>query len=294
MKDILNKLRRYDIRIRKAINSQMQGDFRSIFKGAGLDYDGVRQYQWGDDIRTIDWRVTAKGHGTFVKEYIEEKEQTVFFLIDVSASQEIGKDKRQKIDLAKEITGLLAISATKEGSKVGALCYSDQVEDYIKPSKTLKHAYEIVNRLFTLKPKSKKTNLNEAIKYVLNLLKKKTVVFIVSDFIDEGYYQSLKGLGRKHDLVVIDISDKREAALPSLGIVPLYEKESGKTVWLNTSSDSFKNVVSKTHGKNKDTLEQFCKRNDVNYVSIATEDDYVPSLIKLFRHRNRSNARRNR
>lgn len=294
MKDILNKLRRYDIRIRKAINSQMQGDFRSIFKGAGLDYDGVRQYQWGDDVRTIDWRVTAKGHGTFVKEYIEEKEQTVFFLVDVSASQEIGKDNRQKIDLAKEITGLLAISATKEGSKVGALCYSDQVEDYIKPSKTLKHAYEIVNRLFTLKPKSKKTNLNEAIKYVLNLLKRKTVVFIVSDFIDEGFNQSLKGLARRHDLVVIDISDKRESALPSLGIVPLYEKESGKTVWLNTSSESFKNVVSKTHGKNKDSLEQFCKRNDVNYVSIATEDDYVPSLIKLFRHRNRSNAKRSR
>lgn len=292
MKDILNKLRRYDIRIRKAINSQMQGDFRSIFKGAGLDYDGVREYQWGDDVRTIDWRVTAKGHGTFVKQYIEEKEQTVFFLVDVSASQEIGKENRQKIDLAKEITGLLAISATKEGSKVGALCYSDQVEDYIKPSKTLKHAYEIVNRLFTLKPKSKKTNLNEAIKYVLNLLKRKTVVFIISDFIDEGFNQSLKGLARRHDLVVIDVSDKREAALPSLGIVPLYEKESGKTVWLNTSSDSFKNVVNKTHGKNKDSLELFCKRNNVNYVSIATEDDYVPSLIKLFRHRNRSNARR--
>lgn len=294
MKDILKKLRRYDIRIRKAINSQMQGDFRSIFKGAGLDYDGVRQYQWGDDIRTIDWRVTAKGHGTFVKTYIEEKEQTVFFLIDVSASQEIGKDNRQKIDLAKEITGLLSISAVKEGSKVGVLCYSDQVEDYIKPSKTLKHAYEIINRIFSLKPKSKKTNLNEAIKYVLNLLNKKTVVFVVSDFIDEGFNQSLKGLARRHDLVVIDVSDKREGALPSLGIVPLYEKESGKTVWLNTSSQEFKNVVSKTHGKDKDSLEDFCKRNDVNYVSIATEDDYVPALIKLFRHRNRSNARRAR
>ncbi|MEQ9404469.1 MAG: DUF58 domain-containing protein [Cyclobacteriaceae bacterium] len=294
MKDILKKLRRYDIRIRKAINSQMQGDFRSIFKGAGLEYDDVRQYQWGDDVRTIHWGVTAKGHGTFVKTYIEEKEQTVFFLVDVSASQEIGKENRQKIDLAKEITGLLSISAVKEGSKVGVLSYSDQVEDYVKPGKTLKHAYEIIDRLFSLKPKSRKTDLNGAIKYVLNLLNKKTVVFVVSDFIDEGYLQSLKGLARKHDLVVIDVSDKREGALPSLGIVPLYEKESGKTVWLNTSSSTFKDVVGNTHGKNKESLADFCRRNDVNYVSIATEDDYVPALIKLFRHRNRSNARRTR
>jgi uncharacterized protein (DUF58 family) len=294
MKDILKKLRRYDIRIRKAINSQMQGDFRSIFKGAGLEYDDVRPYQWGDDIRTIDWRVTAKGHGTFVKTYIEEKEQTVFFLVDVSASQEIGANNRQKIDLTKEITGLLSISAVKEGSKVGVLSYSDRVEDYVKPGKTLKHAYEIISRLFELKPKSKKTNLNGAIKYLLNLLKRKTVVFVVSDFIDEGFTQSLKGLARKHDLVVIDVSDKRESGMPNLGIVPLYEKESEKTVWLNTSSSSFKNIVAKTHGESKESLEIFCKRNDVNYVSIATEDDYVPQLIKLFRHRNRSNARRTR
>lgn len=294
MKDILKKLRRYDIRIRKALNSQMQGDFRSIFKGAGLEYDDVRPYQWGDDIRSIDWKVTAKGQGTFVKKYIEEKEQTIFFLVDVSASQEIGKDKRQKIDLTKEITGLLSISAVKEGSKVGVLTYSDRVEDYVKPGKTLKHAYEIINRLFQLKPKSKKTDLNGAIKYVLNLLKKKTVVFVVSDFIDEGYTQSLKGLARRHDLVVIDVSDKRESGMPNLGIVPLYEKESEKTIWLNTSSAAFKEIVSKTQGENKESLEIFCKRNDVNYVSIATEDDYVPKLIKLFRHRNRSNAKRRR
>ena len=140
-KDILKRLRRYEIRIRKAINSQMQGDFHSIFKGSGLEFDDVRPYQWGDDVRNIDWRVTAKGHGTFMKTFIEEKEQTVFFLLDVSASQEIGKEKRQKIDLAKEMAGLLALSAIREGSKVGLLAYSDQVEDYVKPSKTMKHAY---------------------------------------------------------------------------------------------------------------------------------------------------------
>ena len=294
MKDILKKIRRYEIRIRKAINSQMQGDFHSIFKGSGLEFDDVRPYQWGDDIRNIHWGVTAKGHGTFMKTFIEEKEQTVFFLLDVSASQEIGKEKYQKIDLAKEMTGLLALSAIREGSKVGVLCYSDQVEDYVKPSKTVKHAYEIINRIFSLKPKSKKTDLDAGIKYTLNLLNKKAIIFIISDFIDENFTHSMRGLARKHDLVVVQVSDKREAAVPQLGIVPLYEKESGKTVWLNTSSNEFKNAVDKTHGKNRESLEDFCRRNDVNYVSIGTEEDYVPKLIRLFRHRNRSNARRTR
>ncbi|MEM6737476.1 MAG: DUF58 domain-containing protein [Bacteroidota bacterium] len=294
MKDIIKRLRRYEIRIRKAINSQMQGDFHSIFKGSGLEFDDVRPYQWGDDIRNIDWRVTAKGHGTFMKTFIEEKEQTVFFLLDVSASQEIGKEKRQKIDLAKEVTGLLALSAIREGSKVGILAYSDQVEGYIKPGKSIKHAYEIINQLFSLRPKSKKTNLDASIKYTLNLLNRKAIIFMVSDFIDENFTHSLRGLGRKHDLVVVHISDRSESAIPDLGIVPLLEKESGKTIWLNTSSRHFKNAIEKTHGKNKESLADFCKRNDVNYVTIGTEDDYVPKLIKLFRHRNRGNARRTR
>lgn len=272
----------------------MQGDFHSIFKGSGLEFDDVRPYQWGDDVRNIDWKVTAKGHGTFMKTFIEEKEQTVFFLLDVSASQEIGKDSRQKIDLAKEVTGLLTLSAIREGSKVGLLCYSDQVEAYVKPGKTLKHAYEIIDRMFSLKPKSRKTNLDQGIKYTLNLLNKKAIVFIVSDFIDENFTHSLRGIARKHDLVVVHVSDRSETAIPHLGIVPLYEKESGKTVWLNTSSSEFKNAVDKTHGKNKESLSDFCKRNDVNYVSIGTEDDYVPKLIRLFRHRNRGNARRTR
>lgn len=294
MKEIIKKLRRYEIRIRKAINSQMQGDFHSIFKGSGLEFDDVRPYQWGDDVRNIDWRVTAKGHGTFMKTFIEEKEQTVFFLLDVSASQEIGKENKQKMDLVKEVTGLLSLAAIREGSKVGVLSYSDQVEGYIKPGKSLKHAYEIIDRLSSLKPKSRKTNLDSAIKYTLNLLNRKAIIFMVSDFIDEGFSHSMRGLARKHDLVVIQVSDISEEALPHLGIVPLHEKESGKTVWLNTSSSDFKKTIEKTHGTNKDSLEDFCKRNDVNYVSIKTEEDYVPKLIRLFRHRNRGNARKTR
>ena len=294
MKEILKKLRKYEIRVRKAINSQMQGDFHSIFKGSGLEFDDVRAYQYGDDVRTIDWNVTAKGHGTFVKTFIEEKEQTVLFILDVSASQEIGKEHQQKIDVGKEITAILSIAAIKESSQVGLLCYSDQKEKYIKPGKGMKHSYEIMSSIFKLKPASKKTNLDKAIRFGLDLLKRRAVVFLISDFIDEDYIHSLKGLARKHDLVVVQLFDSREAKMPNLGIVPLLEKESGKTIWVNSSSGKFRNVLDKTYRKNTSELEDFCRRNDVNYLPIVTGEDYIPKLIKLFSHRNKSNAQRAR
>jgi len=294
MKEILKRLRKYEIRVRKAINSQMQGDFHSIFKGSGLEFDDVRTYQYGDDVRTIDWNVTAKGHGTFVKTFIEEKEQTVFFLLDVSASQEIGPAGRQKIDLGKEITALLSISAVKESSQVGLFCFSDQKERYIKPGKGLRHSYEIVSAIFNLKPKSKKTNIDYGIKYALELLKRRSVIFLISDFVDEDYMHSLKGMARKHDLIVIQLFEKRESKMPGLGIIPLYEKESGKTLWVNTSSSDFRNVMERTHQRNSSELEKFCRRNDVNYLAIEAGEDYVPKLIKLFRHRNLKSAQRAR
>lgn len=294
MKEILKKLRKYEIRVRKAINSQMQGDFHSIFKGSGLEFDDVRTYQYGDDVRTIDWNVTAKGHGTFVKTFIEEKEQTVMLLLDVSASQEIGPAKRQKIDTGREIAAIMALSAVKESSAVGLMCFSDQKEKYIKPGKGMKHSYELLSGIFKLQPVSKKTNLDQTIKTTLGMLKRRAVIFLISDFIDEGYLHSLKGMARKHDLVVIQLFDKRETHMPNLGIVPLYEKESGRTLWVNSSSGSFREVLNKTYGKNTSELETFCRRNDVNYLSIETGEDYVPKLVRLFRHRNKSNAQRPR
>lgn len=284
----MKKLRRYEIQIRKAINSQMQGDYHSVFKGSGLDFDDVRSYQYGDDVRAINWNVTAKGHGTYVNTYKEEKEQTVFFMVDVSASQDIGVPGRQKIDIAKEISGVLALSALKEDSQVGMVCFTDQRERYIRPKKGVKHAYEIFSHLFTLQPKSLKTDISKAILYALNMLKRKSVVIFISDFIDEGFEHNLRSLARCHDLVVIHISDQRETELPKLGIVPLFDKESGKTLWMNTSSGYFRNNLTNTFTGNRNELERFCRRNGANYVTISTEEDYVPKLIKLFKVRNKS------
>jgi uncharacterized protein (DUF58 family) len=288
LKEILKKLRRYEIQIRKAINSHMQGDFRSIFKGSGLEFDDVRPYQYGDDIRTIDWNVSAKGHGTFVKTFREEKEQTVFFILDVSASEDIGNPGRTKGDVAKEICGVLALSSVKESSHVGLICFSDVKEKYLKPTKGHSQAYQVISALASLRPSSLKTNLSKAIAFSLNIIKRRSVVILISDFIDEGYFNNLKSLARRHDLVVIQISDKRETRLPKLGIIPIIDKESRRTLWINTSFGDFREKVVKRYEERRNELLDFSRRHQVNFVTIDTDEDYVPKLLRLFKVRNKS------
>ncbi len=288
MKELIKKLRKYEIQIRKAITSQMQGNYHSIFKGSGLEFDDVRTYQYGDDIRTIDWNVSAKGHGTFVKTYKEEKEQTVIFLLDVSASQEIGSPGQQKIDIGKEICGVLTLSAIKEQSQVGIIAFSDRKEQYIKAGKGVTHGYQIIKKLYDLRPASIKTDISKGILYTLKAVKRRSVIILISDFIDEGYDHNLKALAKKHDLVVIKISDNREDNLPKLGIIPLYEKESKKTIWVNTSSREFRQLIDKSNASGAFDLKDFCKKNQANFLSINTKEDYIPQLIKLFKLRNKS------
>lgn len=288
MKALLKKLRKYEIQIRKAINSQMQGDFRSIFKGTGLEFDDVRPYQYGDDIRTIDWNVSAKGHGTFVKTFREEKEQTIYFILDVSASQFIGTPGRTKFEIAREICGVLALSGTKESSQVGLICYSDTREKFLKPKKGMAQAYEIIASLEKLKPVSAKTNLNRAITFALNSIKRRSVIILISDFIDEGYEHHLKSLARKHDLVLIQVSDKRETQLPRLGTIPVLDKESKKTIWVNSSFGDFRTKMIDHHHERQQALISFSKKHQVNFLAVSTEEDYVPKLLRLFKVRNKS------
>jgi uncharacterized protein (DUF58 family) len=288
LKDLLKRLRKYEIQIRKAINSQMQGDFHSIFKGSGLEFDDVRPYQYGDDIRAIDWNVSAKGHGTFVKTFKEEKEQTIFFILDVSASQDIGTPGKTKFDIGKEICGVLALSGAKESSQLGLICYSDERETYLKPRKGLPQAYQLIYSLAKLQPKSLKTNLAKAISFALNSIKKRSVIIMISDFIDEGYEHNLKSLARKHDLVVIRICDKRETNLPKLGIIPVQDKETKKTIWINTSFGDFRSHLTANYITREKTLSDFSRKHQINFVSVDTGEDYVPKLLKLFKIRNKS------
>jgi uncharacterized protein (DUF58 family) len=288
MKELLKKLRRYEIQIRKAVNSQMQGDFHSIFKGTGLEFDDVRPYQYGDDIRTIDWNVSAKGHGTFVKTFREEKEQTIFFILDVSASQDIGTPGKTKVDIAKEVCGVLALSGAKESSHLGLICFSDEREKAIKPRKGPAQAYEIISSIVKLKPHSLKTNLNKAIAFALNFIKRRSVIIMVSDFIDDNYFTPLKSLARRHDLVIIRVTDKRETQLPKLGIIPVLDKETQKTIWVNTSFGGFREKIAEHNTVRQQELADFSRKHQINFLSIDTDEDFVPKLLKLFKVRNKS------
>lgn len=283
--DFLTKLRQYEVRIRKAVNSERQGNFRSVFKGSGLEFDDLRQYQYGDDVRAIDWNTSAKGHGTYLKIFKEEKEQTVFFMVDVSASQRVGDKTRLKIDTAKEICGVLALSAIQEASRVGMLCFSDHKEKYIRPLDGMKHAYSFISELYKLSPDSPRTNISEAILLTLNVLRRRSLVFLISDFIDTGYEHNLKALARKHDLIVIHIHDQRETNLPRLGIVPIYDAEKQVRRWVDASSATFRSDMRERFEQRRRTLERLCRQNRADYLSLDAGEDYVPTLIRLFRVR---------
>lgn len=288
IKDLFRKLRRYEIQIRKAVTTQMHGDFHSVFKGSGIEFDDIRQYQYGDDVRTINWNVTAKGHGTFVKTFKEEKDQAVYFVLDVSASQFVGKQGAQKIDLLKEIAGVLTLSAVQQQSNVGLICFSDQPEKIIPPKKGQKHAYQIITELFHLKPSSKKTNLSKAIKYSLGLIKRKSVVILISDFKDESFKDEIKWLAKKHDLIAIHLFDPLERSLSGLGIVPVKDNESEKTVWLNTSIFGGKKNYSTKEAAHLKSLEELATKYQIDWLSVNTRENFVPALVKLFKVRNKA------
>lgn len=285
VQELIRKVRDYEIRIRKAINTMGHGDYHSVFKGSGLEFDDVRAYQYGDDVRHIDWNVSAKGHGTYVKTFRDDKEQNVFLLVDVSASQEIGLPGQTKIDMTKQIAGVLALSAIKESANVGMLCYSDQKERYVKPGKGQKHGIRLMSELFKLTPKSKGTHLCKGILTALNLLKRKTLVIMVSDFVDEGFDKDFRALARKHDLIAVHIADKRETRFPALGIVPIRDKETGKTKWINSSAGHFRSRLNALYAGKRASLEDQCKRYRADYLFLHTDEDFVPKLVRLFRVR---------
>ncbi|OOG78032.1 DUF58 domain-containing protein [Algoriphagus sp. A40] len=287
MDQLFSKLRKYEIMIRKVANNHLQGEYQSLFKGSGLEFDDLRPYQYGDDVRTIEWKVSAKGHGTFVKTFREDKEQSVYFLLDISGSQDIGQQDNKKIDKGKLIAGVLTLAAVYEGSQIGLISYTDQQEKLILPSKGSKQGVKIIRGIFDHKNKSLKTDLNGMFSFSLNLIKKRSIIIVISDFIDLDYERSFRALAERHDLVAIQLTDPRESALPSLGIIPIYDKERGKTTWVNTAFGSFSKKIAETFTIEREYLKELCKKNQINYLAIDTTQDIVGPLIDLFKYRNK-------
>ncbi|MEK6548333.1 MAG: DUF58 domain-containing protein [Bacteroidota bacterium] len=281
IRSFLSRIVHLEIRIRKAINTQMHGNFSSIFKGSGLEFSDLRQYHYGDDVRHIDWNTSAKGHGTFVKLFKEEKEQTVFFLLDVSASQLVGKQQKSKLTTLKEVAGVLIFSAMQEASHIGFCAYSDLNEKFIAPGAGKKHGFKTISEIFKLEPVGTGTDLKGGLKFTLQALKRKSLVFILSDFIDENYQDLLRALAQKHDLVVIHLQDDLESELPKMGIVPVYDPERRQTTWVNTSASSFREQLKENINAHA-VLKNQCKQWQADYVSIPAGEDFVPALVKLF------------
>ena len=284
VKEILKKVRKYEIEIRKFLNNSNQGDYKSIFKGSGIDFDDLRPYQYGDDHRSINWNITAKEDKIYTNTYKEDKEQSVFFLVDVSKSQEIGKDEN-KINTSKEIASILTLSALNTNSQVGLLCFSDQKELFIQSKKGISHGYRIIKNIYELKQKSNNTSISSMIRFFMKSIRKKSLVIIISDFIDENYQKSLKSLSNSHDVICLHIYDDYETKIPALGIIEVEEKENNYKKWVNTSSKTFKEKTRDLFINSSIEMKKNMNSLGINYLRINSRENYIKNLIKLFKYR---------
>lgn len=285
--DIIKKVRQIEIKTRGLTKQIFSGQYHSAFRGKGMAFSEVREYQYGDDIRSIDWNVTARFNHPYVKIFDEERELTVMLLIDVSGSNEFGTRKQFKEELMTEIAAVLAFSAIQNNDKVGVIFFSDQIEKFIPPKKGTTHILRIIRELVDFKPKSQRTNISEVLRFLNNALKKRCIAFLLSDFIDHGFYDALKISARKHDLVALRIFDPSETELPKLGLTRMYGKETGKTVWVDTSSSSARRQYAAWWNETERYIQHSFLRSGVDTVSLRTDSDYIKPLLNLFRRRGR-------
>jgi uncharacterized protein (DUF58 family) len=290
--ELLKRVRKIEIKTRGLSRHIFAGQYHSAFKGRGMAFSEVREYQYGDDIRNIDWNVTARFNQPFVKVFEEERELTVMLLIDVSGSRMFGTTNLLKKNLVTEISAVLAFSAIQNNDKIGVLMFSDKVEKYIPPKKGRTHILHIIRELIHFTPTSEGTNLSEALRYLSNMIKKRCTAFVLSDFMDykpntvePNFVNALTIAGNKHDVVGIRVYDPREVELPPIGLIKLKDAESGKYAWVDTSSYAVRETYAKWWRDSEASLKQTFSRCKVDSVAIATNEDYVKPLIKLFKQR---------
>ena len=288
-KKILQKVRRIEIKTRGLVNDLFGGEYHSIFKGRGMTFSEVREYNPGDDIRLIDWNVTARTGSPFVKVFEEERELTVFLVVDISASGEFGSGSQLKRDYGAEVASVLGFSAIKNNDKVGLILFSDRVEKYIIPKKGKSHVLRVIRELLYTVPKGSKTSIKVALDYLLKVAKRKCVVFLISDFLDEGYLRSLKIANKKHDLITIQLLDPAELELPDMGLLKVEDPETGETFWIDTSSQKSMKQLRKEIGIKQSNFRKEIKKSGIDLISISTDEDFVDPLMSFFKSReNRS------
>lgn len=283
--EILKKVRKIEIKTRGLSNHVFSGQYHSAFKGRGMAFSEVREYQYGDDIRNIDWNVTARFNHPYIKVFDEERELTVALLIDVSGSNEFGTRQWLKEEMMTEIAAILAFSAIQNNDKVGVIFFSDRIEKFIPPKKGLTHILRIIRELIDFKPVSQKTNISEALRFLTNAMKKRCTAFLISDFMDTGFEDALRIAGKKHDLAALHIIDNRDQHLPDMGLVKLFSKETGHSIWADTSSKKVREAYKNHALKHLAQINQSFTKSGVDVARFYTGVDYVKPLLGLFKAR---------
>lgn len=284
-RDLLKKVRKIEIKTRGLSNHLFSGEYHSAFKGRGMAFSEVREYQIGDEIRTIDWNVTARFNHPYVKVFDEERELTVMLLVDVSGSENFGTVVQQKQDMAAELCAVLAFSAIQNNDKVGVIFFSDKVEKFIPPKKGRSHILMIIRTLIDFHPENKGTNIAEALHYFTGAIKKRSTAFIISDFMSPKFDDQLKIANKKHDVVALRLYDKHEEEFPNLGVIPVKDEETGEIQWVNTSDKLVRTTYKNAAIARNKKLDETFKRSGVDYTSIGTHQSYVQPLMTLFKQR---------
>ncbi len=286
--ELIKKVRKIEIKSRGLSQNVFAGEYHSAFKGRGMMFSEVREYQYGDDIRDIDWNVTARHNKPYVKVFEEERELTVMLLVDVSGSGSFGAVGPEKRDMIAEISATLAFSAISNNDKIGAIFFSDRIEKFIPPKKGKRHILMIVSQLLDFQPQSRGTDIAGALKFFTDALKKKSTAFLISDFIDNSEYDKPLSVARnRHDLMAIQVYDRRDASMPDVGLVRMADLETGSTRWVNTSSKKVRKAYDRWWYERQQLMSSRLKHSKVDFASVATDEDYVKALMGLFKQRGR-------
>ena len=287
--ELIKRIKYLEIHTKHLVNDMFGGEYQSAFKGMGMEFAEVREYVIGDDIRNIDWNVTARYGRPYIKKYNEERELTVMLMIDISASGYFGTGNRLKSDTIIEIASILCFSAIRNNDKVGIILFSNDIEMFIPPKKGKTHVLRLIRELLLFKPKKRSTNISLAIEYVIKILKRKSVVFLISDFLGKSFHKSMKNINQKHDLIALKIYDKFELELPNIGLIKLEDNENGQQIWLDTTN---KNIFNNMKSKIKESNSQFikyCNKNKIDLIVVKNQDSYIEPLIQFFKNRLKRN-----
>ncbi len=283
--ELLKKVRQVEIKTRGMVNQVFSGEYHSVFKGRGMEFSEVREYSYGDDIRKIDWNVTARNNKPFVKIFEEERELTVMLVVDVSRSGQFGSFQAMKNEIATEICAVLAFSAIRNNDKVGLIMFSDQVEKFIAPNKGKSHILRIVRELLSFQPKGTGTNVSDALKYLNNVIKKRSISFVLSDFIDKDYDNALRIVSKRHDVIAVTMNDPRERELPKIGLIKMKDAESGQERWIDTSDSNIQQSFKQFWKLHDERMKKSFLSTKVDRINIETHKPYLRPLVDFFQMR---------